>query len=106
MKKVCLVVGAGDATGAAIARRFASEGFRIACARRNGAKLQDLIDELGNGSRGFSCDAQVEDQVEALVQQVEKELGPIKVVVHNVGKFTRAEITETSVSAFRDAWEA
>ncbi|MCE2917627.1 MAG: glucose 1-dehydrogenase, partial [Rubrivivax sp.] len=42
--KVCCVIGAGDATGGAIARRFAREGYVVCVARRSAAALQPLVD--------------------------------------------------------------
>ena len=54
---VALLVGAGDAIGAAVARRFAAEKFQVCVARRDAAKAQTLIDEVaaaGGSVRAFS----------------------------------------------------
>ena len=59
-KKVALVVGAGDATGGAIARRFAREGYVACVTRRSADKLQPLVDGIrleGGQAHGFACDA-------------------------------------------------
>ena len=45
---VALLVGAGDAIGAAVARRFAAEKFQVCVARRDAAKTQKLIDEVAD----------------------------------------------------------
>ena len=58
-KKVVLVVGAGDATGGAIAKRFANEGFTACVTRRSADKLQPLVDAIvaeGGEAHGFACD--------------------------------------------------
>ncbi|MBT9569626.1 MAG: SDR family NAD(P)-dependent oxidoreductase, partial [Pseudomonas umsongensis] len=70
-KKVVLVVGAGDATGGAIAKRFAQEGFVACVTRRSADKLQPLVDAIragGGEAHGFACDARKEDDVIALVE--------------------------------------
>ena len=43
---VALIVGAGDATGGAIARRFARDGFTVCAVRRNGDKLTELVESI------------------------------------------------------------
>lgn len=45
-KKAILVVGAGDATGGAIARRFAREGYIACVTRRNAEKLAPLVEQI------------------------------------------------------------
>jgi NAD(P)-dependent dehydrogenase (short-subunit alcohol dehydrogenase family) len=65
-KKVVLVVGAGDATGGAIARRFAKEGFVACVTRRSADKLQPLVEAIqsdGGEAYGFACDARKEEDV-------------------------------------------
>ncbi len=79
-QQVCLVIGAGESTGAAIARRFAREGFTLCVARRNGDKLQPLVGEIeaaGGVAHGFGVDARKEDQMVDLVERIESEIGPI-----------------------------
>jgi NAD(P)-dependent dehydrogenase (short-subunit alcohol dehydrogenase family) len=61
--KVALVVGAGDATGGAIARRFAQEGFVACITRRHADKLAPLVAEIecaGGKARAFGSDARKE----------------------------------------------
>lgn len=104
-KPVCVIVGAGDATGSALARKFSSEGYLVACARREGAKLEPLIRTLAPGSRGFSTDARLEAEVQSLFQVVEKEMGPISVVIHNIGGNVRFPVLETTERVYRKVWE-
>ena len=62
--KVALIIGAGDAIGSAIARKFAKRGLTICATRRNEDKLKPLIEEIsaaGGKAFGFGCDARKED---------------------------------------------
>jgi NAD(P)-dependent dehydrogenase (short-subunit alcohol dehydrogenase family) len=105
---VCLVVGAGDATGSAIAKRFASEGFIACVVRRNGDKLAAVVAEIeAQGGRAvpFSCDARQEDQMIALIDRIEREIGPIEVAVFNVGANVRFSILETTTRVYTKVWE-
>ena len=80
--RVALVIGAGDATGGAIARRFAREGFTACVTRRNADKLAPLVARIeseGGRARAFGSDARREEQMVALVEVIEREIGPIEV---------------------------
>src|SRR6185436_5434786 len=95
--KVALVIGAGEATGGAIARRFAREGYVACVTRRNADKLKPLVEQIekeGGRARAFGSDARKEDDAVALVQTVEREIGPIEVCVFNVGGNVRFPIRE------------
>ncbi len=105
---VCCVIGAGDATGAAVARRFAREGHPVCVARRDGAALKPLVDGIaarGGQARAFALDARREEQVSAFFEQVESEVGPIEVVVFNVGGNVRFPILETTSQKYFKVWE-
>lgn len=107
-KKAILVIGAGDATGGAIARRFAREGYIACVARRDFEKLKPLVAQIeaaGGIAHPFACDARNEDQVVKLVDQVEREVAPIEVAVFNVGANLRSAIAELSTEMFKRAWE-
>lgn len=89
MRRVALIVGAGDATGGALARRFAREGMVVAIARRarHADKLQKLaasINASGGAAHAMPVDARVESDVVDLVRRCE-ELGELELVVHNIG---------------------
>src|SRR5580698_6573273 len=86
--KVALVIGAGDATGGAIARRFAKEGFVTCVTRRTADKLEPLVERIkaeGGQAFGYGSDARKEEEVIALIEQIENERGPIEVFVFNIG---------------------
>ena len=106
--KAALVVGAGDATGGAIARRFAREGYVACVTRRNGDKLKPLVAEIeaaGGQARAFGSDARREEAMIELVEAVEGEVGPIEVAVFNVGGNVRFSILETTARVYYKVWE-
>jgi NAD(P)-dependent dehydrogenase (short-subunit alcohol dehydrogenase family) len=106
--RAVLVVGAGDATGSAIARRFAREGFIACVTRRSADKLVPLVERIraeGGQAHGFASDARKEDEVAALFARIEAEIAPIDVVVFNIGANVRFGITETTERVYRKVWE-
>jgi NAD(P)-dependent dehydrogenase (short-subunit alcohol dehydrogenase family) len=106
--RVALVIGAGEATGGAIARRFAREGYTACVTRRNAGKLQPLVQQIekaGGKARAFGSDARREDEAVQLVQTIEREVGPIEVCVFNVGGNVRFPIRETTVRVYTKVWE-
>ncbi|MCC5812503.1 MAG: SDR family oxidoreductase [Ectothiorhodospiraceae bacterium] len=108
LKPTVLVVGAGDATGGAVARRFAREGFVACVARRNGDKLAPLVSAIegeGGAARPFSCDARKEEQVIEMVGTIEREVGPIQVAVFNIGANVNFSVLETTERVYRKVWE-
>lgn len=103
-----LVVGAGDATGGAIARRFAREGYRVCVARRNEDKLAPLVAQItqdGGWARAFGCDARDEAAITELFETIETEVGPLEVVVFNIGANVMFPIRETTSRVYRKVWE-
>jgi NAD(P)-dependent dehydrogenase (short-subunit alcohol dehydrogenase family) len=107
-QKVAMLVGAGDAIGAAVARRFAKGGYTVCIGRRDGAKSQALVDELiaaGHKIHAFSVDARQESEVQELFTRVEKEIGPIEVCLFNAGSNVNKPLIETTEKLFFKAWE-
>lgn len=105
---VALVVGAGDYIGAAIAKRFAAGGYTVCMGRRNGDRLAPLVAEIeqaGGAAQGFTLDARQEDQVERLFADIEDRIGPLQVVVFNIGANVQFPIVETTSRVFRKVWE-
>ena len=105
---ICCVIGAGDATGSAVARRFAHEGYTVCVARRNEDALRPLVQQIndqGGRALAFRLDARREDQVVSLFNQIEAEVGPIEVMVFNVGGNVRFPILETTAQKYFKVWE-
>jgi len=107
-RPVALVVGAGDFIGAAIARRFARGGYAACMGRRKGEKLAPLADEIRSGggeAHAFTLDAREEEQVVELFARIEREIGPLEVVVFNVGANVSFPIRETTTRVFTKVWQ-
>jgi NAD(P)-dependent dehydrogenase (short-subunit alcohol dehydrogenase family) len=107
-RRAVLVVGAGDATGGAIARRFAREGLVACVTRRSADKLEPLVAQIrdeGGEAHGFGSDARKEADVETLVAHIEREIAPIEVAVFNIGANVRFTIVETTERVYRKVWE-
>ncbi len=107
-RKAVLVMGAGDATGGAIARRFAREGYVACVARRNAEKLEPLVQAIrdqGGEALACGCDARQEQQVIDLFARIEGEVGALEAVIFNVGANVWFPITETTERVYRKVWE-
>ncbi|QIE55379.1 SDR family oxidoreductase [Pikeienuella piscinae] len=107
-ERAVVVIGAGDATGGAVARRFAREDY-IACpVRRSEEALAPLIADIeaaGGRAHPFGCDARVESEVVALFETIEREVAPIEVCVFNIGANARFPFLELEEKKFRKIWE-
>lgn len=106
--KAALIVGAGDATGGAIARRFARGGYTACVTRRSLDKLAPLLAQIeaeGGKARGFGSDARKEEAVVDLVASIEAEVGPIEVAVFNIGANVRFPIREMTSRVYFKVWE-
>ncbi len=105
---VALVIGAGDATGGAIARRFARAGLYACVTRRSADKLAPLVARIeaeGGRARGFASDARKEEEVVALVDDIERDIGPIEVFVFNIGANVPCSILEETARKYHKIWE-
>ncbi len=106
--QVALVIGAGDATGGAIAKRFAAGGMTVAVTRRKRDSLIDLVSEIegkGGSAYAFDCDARDEAAVIDLFDTIERDIGEISAVVFNIGANVWFPIAETTERVFRKVWE-
>lgn len=109
-KKVCLVIGVGDGVGAAIAKAFAFDGFETVITRR-ARNLPDLeaiaqgIRDHGHVVHARGVDARSEEETVALFQEIERDIGPIEVVVFNIGANVRFSIDATTTRVFIKVWE-
>lgn len=107
-KGIVLVMGAGDAIGAAICRQFGLAGFRVCAARRNVERLRTLEIEAASAGwhlHSYACDAREEEQVAELFARIEADHGALEVVVFNVGANVPMSVLETDSRKFRKIWE-
>ena len=102
-----LVVGAGVATGAAVARRFARAGYVACVARRSAEKLAPLVAEIeagGGTAHAYELDATQEDQMVDVIDRIERDVGPIEVAVYNAAIGARFPIAEHPAADFERVW--
>lgn len=109
-KQVCLVIGAGDATGGHVAERFALGGYTSVVTRRarNIDQLQALCDRIaakGGEAIPMGVDARDEDETVAMFEEIERDVGPIEVCIYNIGGNVRFPIRETTSRVYRKVWE-
>ena len=95
---VCLITGVGAATGAAIARRFGRDGYRVAMLARNPQRLQSLEAEIV-GSMGYVCDVGDLDSLAKTLDSVCTSLGNPHVLIHNAVSETFATFLEADPAA-------
>lgn len=108
LRPVALVVGAGDSTGGAIARRFAKEGYTACVTRRSFDALRPLIEQItasGGKAQGFASDARKEEEVVSLIEQIESTIGPIEVLVFNIGANVPCSILDETSRKYFKIWE-
>ena len=101
------IVGAGDYIGAAIARRFAAEGFTVFAGRRHGEKLAPLVAEIeakGGRAVGRTLDARKEEEITAFLSDADA-AAPLEVCIFNVGANVNVPFVETTERVFRTVWE-
>ena len=109
-KYSAIIIGAGDATGSALTKKFASKGYKVCPVRRarNIEKVNFLADEINNSggwARGFGIDARVESEIEELFKNVEEKIAPIDVVIFNPGANVYFPITDTTSRVYKKVWE-
>lgn len=109
MKPVCLVIGAGAGIGGNAGKRFAREGYHaVLCRRSDENGLRDLVAEIeaeGGLASGYLLNVVEPDVIEDRIAAVEKDIGPIEVVVFNLGaQIGNRSLAETSYKQFELGW--
>jgi NAD(P)-dependent dehydrogenase (short-subunit alcohol dehydrogenase family) len=109
MKSVCLVIGAGAGIGGNVGKRFAREGYHAVLCRRSDADgLSNLVESIegeGGSASGFLLNAVEAGSIEERVARVEADIGPIEVVVFNLGaQIGDRALKDTSYKAFEMGW--
>ncbi|MCU0890887.1 MAG: SDR family NAD(P)-dependent oxidoreductase [Sandarakinorhabdus sp.] len=108
MTGAAIIIGAGDATGGAAAAAFARHGLVAVPVRRNGEQLAPLAERIareGGKCLAIGADARDEDAMIALFDRVEREVGPIEVLVFNIGANSPMGILDETVRRYRKIWE-
>ncbi len=109
MKPVCIVIGAGAGIGGTVAKKFAKEGYHARLCRRSDEDgLRRLIADIqaddGEAS-GELVNAAKDDTIEDFVRKTESDVGPIEVVVYNLGaQIGNRALHETALKAFEIGW--
>ena len=109
-EKACLIVGAGDGLGASLARAFAAEGLCVCLTRRprHMEKLEALaarIEAAGGRARAYGVDARDEEAIAKLFSEIETDVGPLEVVVFNIGANVFFPVAETTARVYLKVWE-
>ncbi len=109
MQKVCLVIGAGAGIGGNVAKKFAREGYHaVLCRRSDEAGLQTLVSAIeaeGGTASGRLLNAVQDDAIEALIADVEANVGPIETVLFNLGaQIGNRALQDTPLKAFELGW--
>ena len=101
--RTVLVTGASRGIGAAVARRLAASGARVALLARQKDTLRALAEQIGHGAVGIACDVRDTATLARAIDQLPDLIGSVPdIVVNNAGAFFVAPAQETSVDAFAE----
>ena len=100
VEKLIVVAGVGEkGVGEHVAKRFASEGYKVAMLARRKENLDALAAEIP-GSRGFVCDVSVTDQINSTIKDIEQQMGAIDVLIFNTSYGPFKDFDECSQEDF------
>jgi NAD(P)-dependent dehydrogenase (short-subunit alcohol dehydrogenase family) len=102
MTKVCAVIGIGPGNGEAFSRRFAQAGYRVAMLSRSTELSSVLAKELGD-AKAYTCDASDAASVTKALADVERELGPVDVLIYNAGSGSWGGVDDVTPEALEQA---
>lgn len=103
-KPVCVVIGVGPGNGAAIARRFAAEGYGVALVARSPELIQEITRELGPPAKAYACDAADPASLTTTLKLIQNDLGDVDVLVYNAGSGVWGTVEEISTEGFEASW--
>lgn len=109
MKPVCLVIGAGAGIGGHVGKRFARDGYHVVLCRRSDeaglARLVGEIEAAGGSASGHLMNAVEPDVIESRIAAIESHVGPIEVVVYNLGaQVGDRALEDTTYKVFELGW--
>src|SRR3984893_7235412 len=105
-EKVCVVVGVGEGLGAALARRFAAD-YKVALIARSAeviGKVGIAIKDAGGVALPIQSDATVVSQIASAHEQINRELGPVEIMIFNGGRRPMGRLMETTPEVFEQTW--
>ena len=100
--KVCVVTGGASGIGAATCRAFAAKGARVVVTDINMEGARQVAEEIGG--LAITCDVSVEAEVNNLVAESEKQLGPIDLFFNNAAVATGGNPLNTPIDVWQDQW--
>lgn len=100
---VCVIVGAGPGNGAALAQKFAKEGFDVALLARNQQRLASLATFLPR-AKAFACDVTDSASVHSAFTAIAQEMGAVDTVIYNAGKGVWGDALSVSLEDFEAVW--
>ncbi len=106
--KVVCITGGSMGIGRASAFEFAKAGAKVAVAARSVEALEEAASEirgLGGEALAVECDVRIQDRVEAMVRKVEKDLGPIDVMMLNAGYGLMGELDTLTMDQWRHQYD-
>ena len=106
MSKIAVVIGAGPGLGGSLAKKFAQEGMKVACVRRDADKAKEAAASIGEHAVAFPADASNADEVEKLFKAIDSKWKDAKLdlVVFNAGTFAPGGLLETAPEEFERCW--
>lgn len=109
MKKVILVLGAGAGIGGNVAKKFSIEGYHaVLCRRSDEEGLNQMVADIeaaGGSASGYLLNAVEDDTIENVVSEVEADIGPIEVVLFNLGaQIGNRPVEATTLKVFELGW--
>lgn len=102
-KPVCVVVGVGPGNGAAIASRFADEGYAVALLARTTQFTDSLVRKL-EGAKAYACDVTSESAVASTFDRIRTELGEADALVYNAGSGVWGDVETITAADFESTW--
>lgn len=104
--RVAVITGGGGGIGSAVGRRWIADGARaVVLADRDGDAARAAAASIGGGAFGVALDVTDEAAVAALVEQVEREHGPIDLFFSNAGSGAPGELLDAPDSSWQQQWE-
>lgn len=101
--RVTVITGAASGIGACCAKAFAAQGAKVVAADLNGDGVNQIAQEIGG--LAVACDVGNEQDINNLVEQTEKELGPVEIFFSNAAVATGGNPLDTPIEVWQQQWE-